>query len=157
MLEVGKKAVDFCLLDENEKECCLKDFKGKWLVLYFYPKDNTSGCTKEAVGFSEKMEEFKKLNCSIVGISPDTPKKHKNFIEKYNLRVKLLCDPEHNTLETYGAWGKKKMYGREYFGVIRTTYLIDPDGIIVHIWNKVKVTGHIDNVLETLKEKLKTA
>jgi peroxiredoxin Q/BCP len=152
MLQVKDKAIDFCLPDENEKEHCLKDFKGSWLVLYFYPKDNTSGCTKEAVGFSENLEEFKKLNCEIVGISPDTPKKHKNFIEKHNLKVMLLSDIEHKVLENYGAWGKKKMYGREYFGVIRSTYLINPEGLIVKIWNKVKVTGHMENVLKTLKE-----
>ncbi len=154
MIDIGQKAIDFCLPNEEEKEYCLKDFQGKWLVLYFYPKDNTSGCTKEAVGFSEKIEEFKRLNCEIVGISPDTPKRHKNFIEKYDLKIKLLSDTEHKVLETYGAWGKKKMYGREYFGVIRTTYLINEKGIVVKTWEKVNVKGHIDDVLNTLKEYL---
>ncbi len=154
MIDIGQKAIDFCLPNEEEKEYCLKDFQGKWLVLYFYPKDNTSGCTREAVGFSEKIEEFKRLNCEIVGISPDTPKRHKNFIEKYDLKIKLLSDTEHKVLETYGAWGKKKMYGREYFGVIRTTYLINEKGIVVKTWEKVKVKGHIDDVLNTLKEYL---
>ncbi len=154
MIDIGQKAIDFCLPNEEEKEYCLKDFQGKWLVLYFYPKDNTSGCTKEAVGFSEKIEEFKRLNCEIVGISPDTPKRHKNFIEKYDLKIKLLSDTEHKVLETYGAWGKKKMYGREYFGVIRTTYLINEKGIVVKTWEKVKVKGHVDDVLNTLKEYL---
>ncbi len=154
MIDIGQKAIDFCLPNEEEKEYCLKDFQGKWLVLYFYPKDNTSGCTREAVGFSEKIEEFKRLNCEIVGISPDTPKRHKNFIEKYDLKIKLLSDTEHKVLETYGAWGKKKMYGREYFGVIRTTYLINEKGIVVKTWEKVKVKGHVDDVLNTLKEYL---
>ncbi len=156
MTDKNEEAFEFCLEDAEEKQHCLSDFKGKWLVLYFYPKDNTSGCTKEAVEFSEKIEEFEKLNCVVVGISPDSAKRHKNFIEKHNLKVLLLSDPEHKVIEQYGAWGKKKLYGKEYFGVIRSTFLINPDGEVAKIWKNVKVRGHIDDVLENLKQLSKT-
>ena len=152
MPDAGQKAIDFCLKDFEEKEHCLLDFKGKWIVLYFYPKDNTSGCTKEAVGFSEHIDKFKKFDCEIIGISPDTPKKHKNFIEKYDLKILLLSDPEHKVLEDYEVWKKKKMYGREYFGVLRTTYLINPDFDISYVWRNVRVKGHIDDVLDQLDD-----
>jgi len=151
-LKIGDKAPEFCLLDADENKVCLKDFKGKWIVLYFYPKDNTSGCTKEAVGFTEKKEEFEKLGAIILGVSPDSPKSHRNFREKKGLNIKLLSDQEHKVLESYNAWQLKKMYGREYMGVVRSTFLIDPEGKIVYIWPKVKVTGHVEDVLEKLKE-----
>ena len=152
MLSEGKEAPDFCLPDQDKREVCLSNFRGKWVVLYFYPKDNTSGCTREAQGFTEKLEEFEKLGAVILGISPDSPKSHRNFREKKNLRVTLLSDQEHRVLETYGAWQLKKMYGREYYGVVRSTYLIDPEGRIARIWPKVKVKGHVEEVLNTLKE-----
>ncbi len=151
-LKIGDKAPLFCLPNQNEEEICLSDFKGKWIVLYFYPKDNTSGCTKEAIGFTEKKEEFEKLGAVILGVSPDSPKSHRNFIEKKELTITLLSDQDHKVLEEYGAWQLKKMYGREYMGVVRSTYLIDPEGKIAYIWPKVKVAGHIDAVLEKLKE-----
>ncbi len=151
-VEVGKKAPSFCLPDFEGKEHCLSDFAGKWVVLYFYPKDNTSGCTKEAKGFSEKLDEFKKLNAEIIGVSKDSPQSHKKFIDKHGLTILLLSDEDHKVLEAYGAWGKKKNYGREYFGTIRTTVLIAPDGTVKKIWKKVRVAGHVDKVLETLKE-----
>lgn len=146
------KAPDFCLPDQNDKEVCLKDYKGKWVVLYFYPKDNTSGCTKEAIGFTEMKKEFEKMGAIILGVSPDSTKSHRNFIEKKNLKITLLSDQEHKVLEAYGAWQLKKMYGREYYGVVRSTFLISPDGKIAFIWPKVKVAGHVENVLEKLKE-----
>ncbi len=149
-LEVGDKAPEFCLLDENNKRVCLKDFRGKWLVLYFYPKDNTSGCTKEAVDFSQHMKDFKKMDAVIIGISPDSPKSHSNFIQKHNLKIVLLSDTEHTVLQKYGVWQKKKMYGREYFGVVRTTYVIDPQGQIVTQWKKVRVPGHVTEVKNSL-------
>jgi len=152
MLSEGKEAPDFCLPDQDKREVCLSNFRGKWVVLYFYPKDNTSGCTREAQGFTEKLEEFEKLGAVILGISPDSPKSHRNFREKKNLRVTLLSDQEHRVLETYGAWQLKKMYGREYYGVMRSTHLIDPEGRIARIWPKVKVKGHVEEVLNTLKE-----
>lgn len=151
-LKEGTKAPGFCLPDQNGREVCLKDFLGKWVVLYFYPKDNTSGCTKEAVGFSEAREEFEKLGAVILGVSPDSVRSHKNFEEKKGLKITLLSDKEHKVIEAYGAWQLKKMYGREYFGVVRSTYLIDPQGIIRHIWKKVKVAGHVEAVKEKLKE-----
>ncbi len=148
---VGEKAPDFCLKDADGKEHCLNEFKGKWLVLYFYPKDNTSGCTKEAVGFTDMLDQFRELNCEVVGVSPDSEDKHKKFMEKYDLKVLLLSDTEHKVLEAYGAWGKKRMYGREYYGVIRTTYLIDPEGKVAKVWKNVKVKGHPESVLEEVK------
>ena len=151
-LNKGINAPLFCLPNQDEKEVCLAEFKGKWIVLYFYPKDNTSGCTKEAMGFTEKIDEFKKIGAIILGVSPDSPKSHRNFIQKKGLKITLLSDTEHKVLETYGAWQLKKMYGREYMGIVRSTYLIDPEGKISFIWPKVKVTGHVEDVLKKLKE-----
>lgn len=153
MLKEGDKAPDFCLPDQNNKEVCLKDFKGKWVVLYFYPKDNTSGCTMEAMDFSQNLDEFKKMHAVILGVSPDSTKSHVNFMQKHKLTVTLLSDSEHQVLEKYGVWQKKKMYGREYYGVVRTTFLIDPEGKIAHIWEKVKVKGHAEEVKCELRDK----
>lgn len=146
------KAPDFCLPDHEGREHCLHDFLGKWVVLYFYPKDNTSGCTREAKEFTEKKEEFEKLNAVIIGISKDPPKSHEKFINKHNLNILLLSDESHEVLEKYGAWGKKKNYGREYYGTIRSTFLIDPEGNIVKEWKRVRVAGHVEGVLNALKE-----
>ncbi len=148
---IGKRAPDFCLKDHKEKEHCLKDFEGKWIVLYFYPKDNTSGCTKEAKEFTEKREEFQKLGATIIGISKDSPKSHAKFIEKHGLGILLLSDEEHKVLEAYGAWGLKKNYGKEYYGTIRSTFIIDPELTIRAQWKNVRVKGHVDKVLEELK------
>ncbi len=152
MLKTGEKAPEFCLKDANEKDVCLKDFRGKYLVLYFYPKDNTSGCTKEAAGFSEKIDEIRKLGAEVVGISKDSIKSHQNFIKKHDLKIILLSDPEHEVIEKYGAWQLKKNYGREYYGTVRTTYLIDPEGKIAYVWPKVKVKGHVEDVIGKLRE-----
>ncbi len=152
MLKTGEKAPEFCLKDANEKDVCLKDFRGKYLVLYFYPKDNTSGCTKEAVGFSEKIDEIRKLGAEVVGISKDSIKSHQNFIKKHDLKIILLSDPAHEVIEKYGAWQLKKNYGREYYGTVRTTYLIDPEGKIAYVWPKVKVKGHVEDVIAKLRE-----
>ncbi len=146
-----EKAPDFTLLDKDNNKVSLSDFKGKWLVLYFYPKDNTSGCTREAIDFTEKKEEFEKLGAEIVGISKDSIKSHIKFSEKHNLKITLLSDPDHKVHELYGAWGKKKLYGKEYFGTIRSTFLIDPEGNIRKEWKKVKVKGHVEEVLKALK------
>jgi len=147
-LKVGDKAPEFCLPDANNKEVCLKDFRGKWLVLYFYPKDNTSGCTKEAVDFTSYFKDFKKINAAVVGVSPDSVASHVGFIDKHNLKIILLSDPGHEVLKEYGVWQKKSMYGREYYGVVRTTFVIDPKGTIKQKWEKVKVAGHADVVKE---------
>ncbi|WP_456484898.1 thioredoxin-dependent thiol peroxidase [Desulfurobacterium sp.] len=152
MIEPGKIAPGFCLKDDTGKETCLKDFKGKWVVLYFYPKDNTPGCTKEAEGFTEKLDEFKKLNAEVIGISPDSVESHRKFKEKKNLKVTLLSDPEHKVIEEYGVWKLKKRFGKEYYGVVRTTYLIDPEGKVAHVWKNVRVKGHVEKVLEMLKK-----
>ena len=121
------------------------------MVLYFYPKDNTSGCTREAVDFTIRLEDFKNLDAVVLGVSPDSVESHKKFRMKHGLKVILLSDPEHKVIETYGAWGKKKRYGKEYYGVIRSTFLIDPNGIVRKVWRNVRVAGHVDEVFETLK------
>ncbi len=151
-VELGKPAPDFCLLDQDEVQRCLKDYRGKWVVLYFYPKDNTSGCTKEAQGFTAMKEEFEKLGAVILGVSPDSPKSHRNFREKKGITITLLSDPQHQVMEAYGAWGMKKSRGKEKPGVIRSTVLIDPEGLVRFHWSKVKVAGHVEAVLEKLRE-----
>lgn len=148
----GTKAPEFNLPDQNNKNTSLKDFKGKWIVLYFYPKDDTPGCTVEAIDFTKGYDDFKKLNAVIVGVSPDDTKSHCAFINKHKLKITLLSDPEKKTLEAYGVWQEKSMYGRKYMGVARTTFLIDSSGKIVHVWEKVSVTGHMDDVKKKLVE-----
>ena len=148
----GKRAPDFCLPDAEGKEHCLDDFRGKWMVLYFYPKDNTSGCTREATGFTEMKDEFEKEGAVIIGISKDSRKSHQRFIEKHGLDILLLSDENHEVIERYGAWGKKKLYGKEHWGTVRSTFLIDPEGIIRKEWKKVRVQGHVEEVLEELKK-----
>ena len=152
MIEVGKPAPQFCLPNSDEVEICLKDLKGKWVVLYFYPKDNTPGCTTEALDFTTHLEEFEELGAVVLGVSPDSCESHRKFAQKKELKVTLLCDPNKEVLKAYGAWGIKKMYGKEYEGVIRTTYLIDPEGKVAAVWPKVRVKGHVQKVLEKLKE-----
>ena len=155
ILEVGSKAPELDIVNQNGETKSLADYKGKWLVLYFYPKDNTPGCTTEAKDFSSMIEEFKKNNAEVVGVSPDTVKKHCNFIEKQNLTVELLADPEQKVLESYGVWQLKKNYGKEYMGVVRTTYVIDTEGNIARVWEKVKVKGHVLEVLEYVQSSVK--
>jgi peroxiredoxin Q/BCP len=152
MLNAGDKAPEFCLPDKDKAKVCLKDFKGRWTVLYFYPKDNTSGCTLEAIHFTNARKDFEKLNAVILGISPDSPESHCKFAEKHELGINLLSDPEHKVLESFGVWQKKSMYGREFWGVVRSTFLVDPKGRIRQVWPKVKVAGHADEVLDQLKE-----
>lgn len=149
---MNKKAPNFTLLDQNGNKISLSDFKNKWVVLYFYPKDMTSGCTREAVAFSEKIEEFKKRNAEVIGISKDSVESHKKFSEKYNLKINLLSDPEAKVIKEYGAWGKKKTYGKETEGTIRSTFIISPSGEVVHEWKNVKVDGHVEEVLKRLDE-----
>lgn len=152
MLEVGKKAPDFSLLNQNDKKISLKDFIGHKVVLYFYPKDDTSGCTKEACSFSDDLPKFSKIDAVILGVSPDSVKSHKKFSEKYKLKFDLLADEEKLVLEKFGVWKEKSMYGRKYMGVERTTFIIDQKGKIKKIFNKVKVDGHNKEVLEALKD-----
>jgi peroxiredoxin Q/BCP len=152
MLDVGKKAPDFSLLNHEEKKISLKDFIGQKVVLYFYPKDDTSGCTKEACSFSDDLPKFSKIDAVILGVSPDSVKSHKKFSEKYKLKFDLLADDEKKVVEKYGVWKEKSMYGRKYMGVERTTFIIDEKGKIKKIFNKVKVDGHNKEVLEALKD-----
>jgi len=152
MVDTGNTAPEFCLPDKDNQKTCLKDFKGKWVVLYFYPKDNTSGCTMEAVHFSQAKDRFSKLNAVILAVSPDSAESHCKFADKHQLSITLLSDPEHKVLESYGVWQKKSMYGREFWGVVRSTFLIDPKGKIRHAWRKVKVAGHVEEVIKRLVE-----
>jgi len=164
MLEIGNIAPSFCIQNQDEVEICLRDLKGKWIVLYFYPRDNTPGCTTQACDFTEALPEFEDLDAVILGVSPDTPKKHQNFIEKKNLEITLLADTEKTACEDYGVWQLKKFMGRESMGVVRTTFIINPEGDIAAIWDKVSVRKktkkagvttevlHVDLVKEKLKE-----
>jgi len=156
MPEIGEKAPEFCLPNQDSEEVCLRDLQGSWVVLYFYPKDNTPGCTTEALDFTEHLGEFEALGATVLGVSPDSVKKHQNFIAKKELKVTLLADEEKEVCQAYGVWQLKKNYGREYMGVVRSTFLIDPDGIIRAKWEKVRVKGHVEAVLEKLRELLQT-
>ena len=147
-LQAGDKAPDFKANKQDEKEVKLSDFSGKKLVLYFYPKDDTPGCTAEACDLRDNYERLLAQGYSILGVSPDNEKKHRKFIDKYSLPFDLLADTDHKIAEDYGVWVEKSMYGRKYMGVERTTFLIGPDGRILRIWNKVKVPGHAEEVLE---------
>lgn len=152
MLEVNTQAPEFCLPNQDEAEICLRDFKGKWIVLYFYPKDNTPGCTTEACDFTASLPDFTKLDAVILGVSPDSAKKHQNFIQKQKLKITLLSDEEKEVATEYGVWRMKKNYGREYMGIVRTTFLINPKGEIAKIWNNVRVKGHVEKVKEELEK-----
>ena len=152
MLNVGDMVPDFCLPNQDEEEICLRDLKGKWIVLYFYPKDNTPGCSTEAQDFTAALKDFEKLNAIVLGVSPDSPKKHRNFIEKKDLKITLLSDEEKELCKTFGCWQLKKFMGKEYMGVVRSTYIIDPDGKIAAKWEKVKVKGHVEEVKKKLEE-----
>ena len=151
-LEVGSEAPSFCAKDTHGEERCLDDYKGKWVVLYSYPKDMTSGCTVEAVEFTERKGEFADMNAEIIGVSADSPESHQKFTNKNDLDITLLSDPDHEVLEPYGAWAEKKMYGKTFMGIVRSTVLIDPDGKVAHVWPKVKAAGHADEVKEKLAE-----
>jgi peroxiredoxin Q/BCP len=152
LLKEGDNAPTFCLPNELVEDICLKDFKGKWVVVYFYPKDMTPGCTTEACDFSENFNAFKDMNAEIIGISPDAPKRHTKFREKYDLQHILLSDVDHVVLEKYGVWQLKKLYGKEYMGVVRSTFLIDPEGKIAKVWEKVKVKDHVEDVKGSLND-----
>ncbi|TCS82592.1 thioredoxin-dependent thiol peroxidase [Tepidibacillus fermentans] len=152
---IGQKAPDFTLPASNGEQVSLHDFRGKYVVLYFYPKDNTPGCTTEACSFRDYHEEFKGLNAVILGVSPDPLKSHAKFIEKYQLPFLLLSDENHKVAEAYGVWKLKKMYGKEYMGIERSTFIIDPEGNLVNIYRKVKVKGHVEEALEFIKNQIK--
>jgi len=150
-MEEGSEAPAFCLPDREGTLRCLSDLKGKWVVLYFYPKDNTSGCTREAMDFSEQLSDFEKDNAAIIGVSPDSPASHKKFAEKHRLLVSLLSDEQHEVAQKYDVWQLKRLYGKEYYGIERSTFLINPEGKLVHAWRKVQVNGHVEAVKRTLE------
>lgn len=149
-LNVGTKAPDFTLPTGDGKELSLSDFKGKKVVMYFYPKDMTSGCTKEACSFQENLGTVKKKGAVVIGVSPDSPPSHQEFATKYELSFPLVSDEKKEVVKKYGVWKEKSMYGRKYMGVERTTFIIDEKGVITHIFPKVKVDGHTEEVLKAL-------
>ncbi len=148
MLSEGQLAPDFELPDENNQIHKLSDYKGKPVVLYFYPKDNTPGCTKEACSFRDNFEEFRKAGVIVLGVSPDPPESHVGFKLKHQLPFTLLSDIDHQVCDMYGVWGKKKFMGKEYNGVLRTTFVINKDGVIMKIFHNVKPDEHSNEVLE---------
>lgn len=152
MPKVGDMAPDFCLPNSLKGQTCLKDLRGKWVVLYFYPKDDTPGCTMEAIYFSKALEEFKSLGTEILGVSADTVESHCEFSDKHKLAITLLSDTDRKVLEAYGVWKQKSMFGKSFLGISRSTFIIGPDGKTAHVWPKVNVAGHADKVREKLKE-----
>jgi peroxiredoxin Q/BCP len=152
MIEVGKKAPAFRLKDQDGKTRSLGEFAGKWVVLYFYPKDDTPGCTVEACDFTAGLRGFTKLDAVVLGCSADSEESHRKFIAKHKLKITLLSDPTRAVMEKYDAWGEKTMYGKKVTGVIRSTVVIDPAGKVAHHWKRVQAKGHAEAVRETLAE-----
>lgn len=152
MLEVGKSAPDFTLPDQDGVPHALADYRGQWVLIYFYPKDDTPGCTVEACELRDEFPKFEKLKAKIFGVSADTVQSHKKFVEKYRLPFTLLADPEKKMLESYGVWGMKKFMGREYLGIVRSSFLVNPEGKIAKIYPKVNPLTHADEVLADLEK-----
>lgn len=151
MIEDGKKAPDFSLLDDAGEKVRLSKLKGRPVVVYFYPKDDTSGCTQEAKDFTCLADDFAAAGAELVGISPDSPTKHQKFKAKHELSIRLLADEEKEAAQAYGVWVEKSMYGRKYMGIERSTFLIDATGKVVKSWRKVKVPGHAEEVLAAVR------
>jgi peroxiredoxin Q/BCP len=152
IVEIGSLAPDFTALTDGGAQLTLSLLKGKAVVLYFYPKDDTSGCTAEACDFRDNMERLTALGAVVVGVSPDSVQSHDKFKQKYNLNYALVSDENHEVCERYGVWVEKSMYGRKYMGVERTTFLINDKGILVREWRKVKVAGHVEDVVQALQQ-----
>ncbi len=148
---VGKKAPDFAMPTDGGGKVALKTLKGKTVVLYFYPKDDTSGCTKEAIGFTEALAAFEAAGAVVIGVSKDSAEKHDKFKAKHDLGVILASDADSDVTERYGSWAEKSMYGKKYMGIDRSTFVIDGSGVVRAVWRKVKVPGHVDAVLETVQ------
>lgn len=148
----GQKAPDFTAPDENGTSVSLKDLRGKKVVLYFYPKDDTSGCTHEACDFRDNFARIKRTGAVVIGVSPDSERSHQKFKTKYELPFTLVADADKTVVTAYGVWQEKSMYGRKYMGVVRTTFIVNEQGVITHVFEKVKVKGHVDEVLEALKQ-----
>lgn len=151
-IEVGSQAPDFTLKNQDDREVSLSDFRGKHIVLYFYPKDMTPGCTTQACDFRDQYEKFSELDAVIIGISPDPIERHQKFIDKHDLPFQLLADEDHEVAGLYGVWKLKKMFGKEFYGIERSTFIIDPDGILQKEYRKVRVKGHVEEVLADVKE-----
>ena len=147
-IAAGEPAPDFELLDQDGQMHSMEDYRGKWVALYFYPKDMTPGCTTEAEGFRDAIKKFEKANTVVIGVSKDSVKRHDNFKAKHDLPFALISDEDGKICEAYGVWQKKKNYGREYMGIVRSTFLIDGKGKIAEVWSNVRVKGHVDKVLE---------
>jgi len=150
-VEIGKKAPAFSLPTDGGGKVSLKDLKGKKVVLYFYPKDDTPGCTAEACAFRDSLPDFSKVKATVIGVSKDSVASHEKFKKKYKLPFPLAADTDGKVCEAYGVWVEKSMYGRKYMGIERATFLIDEKGIVRNVWRKVKVGGHADEVLEAMK------
>ncbi len=151
MIKIDEKAPEFCLPNQDDVEICSRDLKGKWIILYFYPRDNTPGCTTEACEFTEATSDFSDLDAIILGVSADSTKKHRNFIEKKDLDITLLSDEDTTMMQKYGVWQMKKNYGKEYMGIVRTTFIINPNGVVKAVFEKVRVKDHVAKVKEELK------
>lgn len=149
-VEAGQKAPEFTLPRDGGGEVSLSDFAGRKVVLYFYPRDDTSGCTKEAVGFSAALPEFEAAGAAVIGVSKDSVKSHDKFRDKHDLGIILASDADGDVCERYGVWEEKSMYGKTYMGIVRSTFLIGSDGTVLKAWHKVKVPGHVDEVLKTV-------
>ena len=152
MLNEGDRVPDVALQGMDGEPVSPRDFSGQKLVLYFYPKDDTSGCTREAQDFTALADEFEKVGTWVLGVSKDSPEKHRKFTDKYGLGVKLASDSDGSACEAFGTWVEKSMYGRKYMGIERATFLIDRDGVVKRVWRKVKVPGHAEEVLEAARE-----
>lgn len=151
MPDVNDKAPDFSLPTGDGRTLSMSDFKGRPLVLYFYPKDSTPGCTQQAIGFTALLPEFEKAGAAVVGVSRDSVKRHSNFAEKHGIAFPLLSDEAGELCEAYGVWVEKNLYGRKYMGIERSTFLIDGESVIRRVWRKVKVKGHAEEVLDAVK------
>ncbi|WP_088103130.1 thioredoxin-dependent thiol peroxidase [Halalkalibacter urbisdiaboli] len=151
-INVGQAAPNFSLPANSGEEVSLSDFKGKYVVLYFYPKDMTPGCTTQACDFRDRIEDFKQLDAVIIGVSPDSIARHEKFIDKYQLPFLLLADEEHKVAELYDVWKLKKNFGKEYMGIERSTFVIDKEGTIVKEWRKVRVKDHVEEALQFVKD-----
>lgn len=149
-LKSGDKAPEFTSVDQNGSPVKLSDFKGKKVILYFYPKDNTSGCTAEACSLRDGYEQLANLGFEVIGVSPDNQKSHQGFIKKYELPFRLIADTDQTVANLFGVWAEKKMYGKSYMGILRTTFLIDEKGIITHVISKVNTGDHVNQILETI-------
>lgn len=149
-LKSGDKAPEFASVDQNGKQISLSDYKGKRLILYFYPKDNTSGCTAEACSLRDGYEQLGNLGYEVVGVSPDSEKSHQNFIKKFDLPFRLIADTNQQVATAYGVWGEKKMYGKSYMGILRTTFIVDEKGVISHVISKVNTGEHVKQILELI-------